>query len=186
TSFVAAFGAEAIAAFGAAVRIEMIGALPSMAMASAIVTIVGQNAGVKKYCRVEDTVKSAIKMLSIFMIIVAAILIAFPEMFMRLFTEDQKVISIGATYLRIVPLGFIFAAIGSSITSAFQGMGKGIPPLIFQITRLFIVGIPLAYYLAFIAGWGVKGIWWSFVIASLMTAIIATIWFLKEIKKKEK
>ena len=85
-----------------------------------------------------------------------------------------------------MPLGFIFVAIGSSITSAFQGIGKGIPPLIFQITRLFIVGIPLAYYLAFIAGWGVKGIWWSFVIASLVTAIIATIWFWKEIKGKEK
>lgn len=186
TSFVSAFGAEAIAAFGAAVRIEMIGVLPSMAMTSAIITMAGQNAGVKKYCRVEDTVKSAIKMLSIFMIIVAGILIAFPEMFMRFFTEDSKVISIGATYLRIVPLGFIFAATGSSITSAFQGMGKGTPPLIFQITRLFIVGIPLAYYLAFIAGWGLKGIWWSFVIASLVTAIIAMIWFLKEIKEKEK
>ncbi len=186
TSFVAAFGAEAIAAFGAAVRIEMIGALPSMAMASAIVTMAGQNAGVRKYCRVEDTVKSAIKMLSIFMIIVAGILIAFPEMFMRLFTEDPKVISIGATYLRIVPLGFIFAAIGSSITSAFQGMGKGTPPLIFQITRLFIVGIPLAYYLAFIAGWGLKGIWWSFVIAGLVTAVISAVWFLREIKGKKK
>jgi len=186
TSFVAAFGAEAIAAFGAAVRIEMIGVLPSMAMASAIITMAGQNAGVRKYCRVEDTVKSAIKMLSIFMIIVAVILITFPETFMRLFTDDPKVISIGATYLRIVPLGFIFAAIGSSITSAFQGIGRGTPPLVFQITRLFIVGIPLAYYLAFIAGWGLKGIWWSFVISGLVTAIIATIWFLKEIKGKEK
>ncbi len=185
TSFVAAFGAEAIAAFGAAVRIEMIGALPSMAMASDIITMAGQNAGVRKYCRVKDTVIATIKMLSIFMIIVAGILIAFPEIFMRLFTEDQKVISIGATYLRIVPLGFIFAAIGSSITSAFQGMGKGTPPLIFQMTRLFIIGIPLAYYLAFIAGWGLKGIWWSFVIAGLVTAIIATVWFLKEIKGKK-
>ncbi|MEA2003675.1 MAG: hypothetical protein U9O53_01810 [archaeon] len=65
-------------------------------------------------------------------------------------------------------------------------MGKGIPPLVFQMTRLFIVGIPLAYYLAFIAGWGLKGIWWSFVLAGLVTAIIATVWFQKEIKKKKK
>ncbi|MEA2003674.1 MAG: MATE family efflux transporter, partial [archaeon] len=95
TFFVAKFGADAIAAFGAAVRIEIIGVLPSIAMASAIVTIAGQNAGIKKYCRVEDTVKSAVKMLSIFMVIVAYILIAFPETFMKLFTEDAKIISLG-------------------------------------------------------------------------------------------
>ncbi|MCK5063438.1 MAG: MATE family efflux transporter, partial [Candidatus Aenigmarchaeota archaeon] len=186
TFFVAKFGADAIAAFGAAVRIEMIGVLPSIAMASAIVTIAGQNAGVKKYCRVEDTVKSAVKMLSIFMVVVACMLIAFPGMFMNLFTEDAKIISLGIPYLQIVPLGFIFAAIGSSITSAFQGMGKGIPPLVFQMTRLFIVGIPLAYYLTFIAGWGLKGIWWSFVLAGFVTATISIVWFKKEIKRRKK
>ena len=105
---------------------------------------------------------------------------------MKLFTEDAKIISLGIPYLQIVPLGFIFAAIGSSITSAFQGMGKGIPPLVFQMTRLFIVGIPLAYYLTFIAGWGLKGIWWSFVLAGFVTATISIVWFKKEIKRRKK
>ena len=184
-SFVAKFGTAAIAAFGAANRLQTIGILPSIAIATAVITMVGQNAGQKKYDRIEATVKTAIKLLITFMIPVILILTTFRNQLMTIFTDDKTVISIGSEFLRIVPLELIFIPIGMIIGSAFQGTGKGTPQLALTMIRLFIIGIPIAYYLAFIKAWGLSGIWWSFVIAAASSSIISIIWFRTGSWKKE-
>ncbi len=186
TSFVARFGSEAIAAFGAAGRVESIAALPTLAIASVVITMVGQNAGNKRYDRSKKTIKSAIKLVALAMILLTSILITFPDIFIKVFSEDPTVISTGSEFLSIAPLGFLFMAIIMIIGAGFQGLGKGMPVLIITLTRLFVINIPLAYYLAFIKDWGLKGIWWSFVIATLVTAIMSVLWFRKDMKKLDK
>ncbi|RLG15811.1 MAG: hypothetical protein DRN71_00300 [Candidatus Nanohalarchaeota archaeon] len=185
TSFVAKFGTPAIAAFGAANKLQTIGILPSIAIATAVITIVGQNAGLKKYDRIETTVKTAIKLLTTFMIPTAIILITFRNQFMTLFTDDKTVISLGSEFLKIVPIELIFIPTGMIIASAFQGTGKGTPQLVLTMIRLFIFCIPIAYYLAFTKAMGLTGIWWSFVIAAAMTSIISLAWFKTGSWKKE-
>ena len=183
TSFVARFGSEAIAAFGAAGRIESIAALPTLAIASVVITMVSQNAGNKRYDRSRKTVKSAIKLVALAMILLTSILISFPEIFIKIFSEDPTVILAGSEFLSIAPLGFLFMAIIMIIGSGFQGLGKGMPVLTITLTRLFVINIPLAYYLAFIKDWGLIGIWWSFVIATIVTAIMSVVWFKRDMNK---
>lgn len=185
TSFVARFGSEAIAAFGAATRLQTIGILPSIAVATAVITIAGQNAGIKRYDRIENTTKIAIKMLTTFMIAITLILMTFSKPLIKLFTSNQDVINIGTTFLNIVPLELIFIPTGMIIGATFQGVGKGTPQLTLTIIRLFIISIPLAYYLAFIQNMGLTGIWWSFVIAAALSSLIAFVWFRTGIWKRE-
>jgi Na+-driven multidrug efflux pump len=63
----------------------------------------------------------------------------------RAFSRDPAVIAFGSDYLKIVSFNFIAAGIAFTISSAFQGIGNTLPPLIssddavgsFCLTRLF-------------------------------------------------
>lgn len=69
------------------------------------------------------------------------------------------------------------------VSYAFQGFGKGIASLIISALRQCIILLPLAWLLS--KFWGVYGVWWSFLIAEAITAVIAFIWLRIEERKLE-
>lgn len=60
------------------------------------------------------------------------------------------------------------------VSYAFQGLGKGVASLIISALRQCVVLLPVAWILCkFI---DIYGVWWSFLIAEVVTAIISLIW----------
>lgn len=76
----------------------------------------------------------------------------------------------GIRALRIFSVSFVFAAFGIMMTTMFQSLGMGITALIMSLMRQLILIMPLAALLSFLMG--ADGVWWSYVIAELVTVAI--------------
>ena len=185
TSIIAGFGSVAIAAYGIGFRLESLVILPVLAIATAVITIVGQNVGAGKYDRAEKTTWIATKISMLLVFVIALLFFIFPSFWFRIFSSDAELINYGVAFLRILSGSYIFVAISIIVGSAFQGAGFAIPRLIMTTARLYVFGIPLALLFAFVLGFGIKGIWIGMAISSILASLITLVWFKMGTWKKE-
>jgi len=171
------FGANAIAAYGLAGRIEAVALLPIIAIGTATITLVGHNIGAKKLKRAEKTTWTAVILSIVIIEVIGFLIFLTPYKLIFFFNTNPEVIKIGGDYLKIVSLTYIFAAVGINIGSAFQGAGKGIPAFMSALLRLILIGIPLAWFLAIKLNLGINWIWYSMIFAALITYIVMILWY---------
>ncbi|MCA1756592.1 MAG: MATE family efflux transporter [Bacteroidales bacterium] len=166
------FGTDVIAAFAVASRIDSIAVIPAMILAQALATFVGQNLGGNKPERVRRGVIATIKLTTLITIITSALIISLGSLFMKAFTSDETVISIGREYLTIVSLFYIIFAMMFIYNGVMRGAGDTLIPMLITLLSLWIVRVPLAWFLADRLG-NETGIWWSFPAGWLVGLILA-------------
>ncbi|MBW2983588.1 MATE family efflux transporter [Candidatus Woesearchaeota archaeon] len=171
------FGPYAIAAYGLLGRLDSVAILPALGIGSAVITIVGQNVGAKKFDRAEGTVWKSGLLAAVFMECVGIIFFIMPRLWITIFNKHPDIISYGVSYLRIVSLTYAFIGLGIIIGAAFQGAGKGYPSLMLTIIRLFVLNIPLALIFAFVLGLGLEGVWMGIMTSIILSGIISAVWF---------
>jgi putative MATE family efflux protein len=153
------FGTDAIAAYSVAMRIDSLASMPAMNFAAALSSFVGQNLGANKISRVRAGLFATLKMGTIVSVSISLIAILFAKSLMEVFTQDPNVIAIGAEYLIIVSSFYIMFSTLFIVNGVMRGAGDTIIPMFITLFALWIVRIPLAYYLSL--EFGVVGIWWS-------------------------
>ena len=155
------FGVDANAAYSAAGRIDNFAALPAMTFAVALSTFVGQNMGANKPERVRTGLNATLRMTSIISLAISAITVFFGKYLMLMFTTDPVVIEMGAEYLRVIGAFYILFSVMFVINGVLRGAGDTLVPMFISLFSLWIIRIPVAWYLSRHTGLGVDGIWWS-------------------------
>ncbi len=178
TKIAASFGPEAIAAYGVGYRLDLLAVLPALGITLTMVTIIGHNVGAKKFFRAIKAVINGSIIVAIEMGLIGLLLFLFPDLFMRIFTDNKEVIALGIDYLRIVGLTYSFIGVGMIIGAAFQGAGSSMPLLIITLARLVILPIPLAYLIATKIQENLSGLWTAIAISNVLSAILAVGWLL--------
>jgi putative MATE family efflux protein len=177
------FGTNTLAAYTAAGRIDSLAALPAMNFGAALSTFVGQNLGAHKPERVRQGLKSTFIMASALALATTLIVIVFKRSLMGLFTSDPHVIEIGVNYLVIISIFYIFFSSMFVIGGVMRGAGATLIPMFITLFSLWIIRIPLAYFLS--DRIGVTGIWWAIPIAWFLGAVLTYIYYLKGNWKKK-
>jgi len=177
TYFLSDFGKEAVAAYGAAIRIEQIILLPTIGLNIATLAIIGQNNGANKIKRVLQTRITALKYGFIIMTVGTVVLLFFARQMMGIFTNDPVVEDIGTTYLRFASfLTWAYSIIYINI-SALQGIKKPQYALYIGIYRQIFA--PIVLFTLLTAFFGIMGIWVGIFI-NVWTGAIMTIWFARK------
>ena len=91
----------------------------------------------------------------------------------RAFIDDPKVWDIASALIVIAGLFQVSDAMQSVGISLLRGMEDTRMPSIISFVAYWMLGMPLAYWLTFQLGWGVKGVWVGFLIALSTQAV----WF---------
>jgi putative MATE family efflux protein len=181
------FGSEVVAGYTIALRIIGFTLLPSWGISNAASALVGQNLGAKKPDRAERAVWVTGFINMILLGAIGLVLILFPGTFIRIFINNDNVITSGILGLRIVSIGYIAYGLGMVLVNSFNGAGDTATPLKINIFAFWCIEIPLAWFLAMKAGLNEEGVFISIVAAeSLMTAIAWIVfrrgkWKLKEV-----
>jgi Na+-driven multidrug efflux pump len=100
----------------------------------------------------------------------------FRQQLVGLFNSDPEVIRIGAEYLTIVNIFYIFFVLMFVMYGALRGAGATLIPMFISVFSLWLIRVPLAYYLS--KPFGETGIWWSVPIAWATGLIGAYIYYL--------
>lgn len=180
--FMSNFGTEYVAASGIAFRLESIIIMPVVAFSLSVLTLTGMFFGAKQYNLIKFIIKYSLKILIILTSLIGLIFFILPSLFLRIFTSDQVLLSLGSSYLRIEVFIFPLFAIVMIISRAMQGMGFGTFGFILSLIRLFVVALPIAYLFVFILNYNFLSIAIASIIGNLIAAIVAVIWFRNKMK----
>ena len=114
-------------------------------------------------------------LLSLGVMIIGTILcLAVPKQLMDIFTDTPQTVEQGAIALRIISAGFIVSAISVVISGTFEALGKGMPSLIISLLR-YIAILPIAFLMSYL--FQAVGVWHSFWITELISAIVSCVLF---------
>lgn len=174
---VAAFGSVAIAGYQIGLRVIIFVILPAVGLANAAATLVGQNLGAGKPERAERSVWTAGFLNAGLLGLAGLFFVFFPDLVIRIFTEDAGIAAYGRECLRIVGYGYAFYGLGMVMESSFNGAGDTWTPTYLNFIIFWMFEIPLAYALAHNLGWGPAGVFWAITLAFSMLAVVAALLF---------
>ncbi len=171
------YGKVAVAAFTATSRIEQIIHQPYQTLGAALSTFTGQNYGARKLDRVKTGYKKGLIIMAVFSLLMLPVMQFFGKYIIRLFVEEEDVISMGAKALSITSifyamLGLIYVVRGvlNGLGDSFFALLNGIVEVIGRFTvPIMLTGIPAI---------GLWGIWWSVGIVWSMSGLTAWIRYL--------
>jgi putative MATE family efflux protein len=176
-------GSEAVAGSTIALRILMFTLMPAWGLSNAASTLVGQNLGAESPERAESAVWKIGTYNMIFLGIVSLVYFFFNTELMKIFTDDIKVIEIGAEWLRILSFSFIVYGWWMVSVQAFNGAGDTRTPTYINIVFFWLIQIPLSYFLAVHLGWEHSGIFWGVFISETSVGLF-TLWLFSRGKWK--
>ena len=187
TLLVSSFGTIVVAAYGIGIRVLTFIIIPAMGLAMATSTLVGQNIGAGKLERAERTTLVA-GLLSFFGPLVAGIpMFFFARQLAAFFVpESPAVIAQAATFIRIMSLAFGCIGLQHVLAGTLRGAGNTTAAMIIALVSQWVVLFPLAYILSRHTSLGARGIWWSYPIATSLSATVSLLWFLGGTWKRTK
>lgn len=168
-------GSEAVAGATIALRIMMFTMMPAWGLANAAATLVGQNLGAKSPDRAESAVWKIGGYNMIFLVGVSVVYFFYNEPLMRIFTDDARVIAIGAEWLRILSYSYFVYGWWMVSSSAFNGAGDTRTPTKINLVFFWLIQIPLCYLLAIQFGWQHSGVFWGVFISETSVGLF-TLW----------
>ncbi|NET33116.1 MAG: MATE family efflux transporter [Cyanothece sp. SIO1E1] len=145
TSLLATFGAEVVAAFGVASRIESLAMIIPMALAASMSPFVGQNWGAKQYSRVRRALQLSFWFCLFWGLLSMVILAPAAGWLAAIFDNNPEVVAIAINYFLIVPISYAAASVILVSSSTFNALGKPLPAVVMTLVRTFGLYIPLAY-----------------------------------------
>ena len=172
-------GTIASAGYQIAIRNFAFFILPAWGLSNAAATLVGQNLGAESPMRAEKSVYMTAKYSVFFMGTVMFVLLFLSDFIMRIYTNDEAVIKIGALALRWVGSGFIFYGIGMVMMQALNGAGDTKTPTWISFFCFWLFQVPLAYLLAYVFHLKETSAFIAIPVAETMIALVAWYYFRK-------
>ena len=182
TAIVAAYGAPAVAAFGVGSRLESLASVIILALSMSLPPLISQNYGADRIDRVQQAYRTALKSVLIIQAVIYLLMLATAHWIAMAFAEEKAVADIVKLFIYIMPLGYGLQGVIILTNSSFNAVHKPMNALWLSIIRLFVLFVPLSYFGSLLAD--LTGLFIGGVVANLLTAIIAYVWFSKELRRK--
>lgn len=169
------FGTNTLTAYGAAGKIDTIITQAVLTLSGALAAFCGQNIGAGRLERVKKGVQFTMYTNIALGLLTFAAVYLFGNEMMRIFTKDIDVVAIGKEYLLIIGGFFIVHGALNVYNGALRGAGDTLFPMITSLVCLWLIRIPLAYYLS---SWlGRNGIWWAIGISITIGLIVTFVYY---------
>jgi len=181
------FGTAAAAAYTIGVKVDILVFMPVFAAGISIETLVGQSIGARRYDRVKEFRRVAIRHLALVMVGAGAAIYLSAEAIAHIFTSDPNVTELTVRYLHIAVFGYLFFSIGQTGTRSLSGAGHSLRSMLIIAGMLLLVQVPLAYILSRYTAMQVTGVFVAIALGYLLFAVVSSLairgdrWMLKEI-----
>ena len=170
------FSADTVAAYQVAGRLDMLVFLPIFSIAASLTTLVGMFFGAKEYDALRFTIRYGIVSAFCITLLSSAFIYFFADLMVGFFTDDDLIISIAVSFLKLFSMVYPLIAIAITTGRVLQGLGKGLPVLIITIVRVLGVSAPLALFFIFYLGKPVEWVWYSMMISTVVAFSISMVW----------
>lgn len=128
----------------------------------------------------KERVKKAFKLLFVlslgFSLIATGVVLLFPELFIRMFSDNEEIIHIGVYAVRIYMFGFLVMGAQIACQQTFLALGQAKISVFLALLRKVILLIPLAILLPTL-GMGTDGLFYAEPISDILAVLTTVILF---------
>jgi Na+-driven multidrug efflux pump len=150
-------------------------------MLIAFQTICGFNVGAKAFSRVKESIVVSLKVMTGYALLVTLIVVALPELFVGIFTDDTTLIAVAKRIIHLTLWTFPFAGIIMIATGYYQAVGSAGKAVLFSGLRILAIFVPLVWLLSYTHGQ--LGIFIAMPIADITASLITVLLCRSEYRK---
>ncbi|RQD71676.1 MAG: MATE family efflux transporter [Halanaerobium sp. MSAO_Bac5] len=172
TVMVAGLGTATIAANAITMNVSSLAFMPGFGFGMAATTLVGQSLGAKKEKLAEKYSIQSSYMTIALMLFASFLMYIFVEPIVALYTNDQEVINMATSALKIFILFQPSLGLFMVLSGALKGAGDTKWVMYFTIFGNWGVRLALSYYLGIILGYGLNGFWLAMGIDIFVRALL--------------
>jgi len=174
TRILGGFGNEAVAACGAAGRIEMFAFIIPMALGISMMPFVSQNYGARRLDRVHEAITVSTRFAMLYGGFIAVVFFLAAPLLARIFTRDPKVAATLILYIRIVSFGYGMMEVHRYCGIILTGLHKPLASTALNAIRVLVLLVPLAS----LGSWlfGIPGVFCGRLITDLTVGSLGLIW----------
>lgn len=176
-----------VGAFGIYYKIQQIALFSAFGLSNTIITALSFNYGMQDKKRVQEVIKHGIFDT---LVVTAVLFVLFEGIagpLARLFAISQdassELITVCERATRIGAASFVFMGFTVAVQGVLQAFGYAIKPLVLSLLRLAVFVFPTAYVFTLFDG-VTDNVWWTFLIAEVLTDVVSALFLCYAIKKK--
>ncbi|WP_414826878.1 MATE family efflux transporter [Bacillus sp. AS_3] len=183
-AFVNRFGSDATAAYGVVNQVASYVQMPAVSLGITVSIFAAQSIGAKQFNRLQEVIRAGIVM----NYIIGGILIAFIYLFSReilsLFLTSSNTIEIAYSLVMITLWSYLIFGHAQIIGATMRASGTVLWPTIIGVVSIWLVEVPVAYYLSYHTNLGIKGIWIGYPAAFIVSLLLQYGYYKFSWKKK--
>jgi len=139
TGLIGRAGDAAIAGYGVGSRLEYLLSPLTFGIGAALTAMVGTNKGARQFARARRAAWTGALIAGAVTMTIGLIVALFPDLWLRLFTEDPAALEAGRLYFRIVGPTYGLFGLAMALNFAAMGAGDMIWPTLATATRIVVV-----------------------------------------------
>ncbi len=163
------FSETAIAVLGIYFKLQSFVFMPVFGLTQGAMPIMAYNFGANKKKRFYKTFNLSLTVTLVIMSLGLVLFQLIPGNLLSIFEQNSE---IGIHALKVISLCFIPASFGIIVTTMFQSIGHGVKSLVMSLLRQLVLILPGAFTFGKI--FGLKGVWYCYPFAELVTVLIFT------------
>ena len=160
---------------------------PVMTFAEGASPVMSFNYGAKRPANVKKSIRVMLTLMLPYTAVVWALVMIFPEMFVRIFSSDAEIMADASRALNLYFFAFIFQSFQYCGQTVFKALGKKYKAIFFSLFRKVILVVPFTLIFPYVFNFGTDGVFMaepvSNVVGGLACFITMLCTVLPELKK---
>ena len=164
------FTEDAVVVLGIYYKLQTFFFIPLTGLQQVIVPVVSYNYGAEKYKRVKQTLWYSVGIACSVMFVGIIMFMVFPRELISIFSQQENVLNIGSSALRIISTSFIPAGFVLMFIVYCQGVNRSGYSILLTVLRQVILFVPLAWLFHYK---GLFYVWFTFPATEIITALMS-------------
>jgi len=157
-------GATAVAAHAVVLNMASLTFMMAVGVSQGVVTRVGNLIGAGERARAQRAAWVGLASGASVMALAGLVFLVFRDALPRIYTGEAQIIALASTILPVAAAFQVFDGAQAVGCGVLRGMGRTLPAAGFNLLGYWVLGLPVGWWLATYAGFGLEGVWWGFVI----------------------
>ncbi|PHE77037.1 MATE family efflux transporter [Bacillus wiedmannii] len=183
-AFVNRYGSDATAAYGVVNQVASYVQMPAVSLGITVSIFAAQSIGANQFDRLQKVVKAGIIMNYVIGGVLISLIYLFSRDILSLFLTSQTTIEIAHSLVMITLWSYLIFGHAQIISATMRASGTVLWPTVIGVVSIWLVEVPVAYYLSYHTSLGIEGIWIGYPAAFIASLILQYAYYKLSWQKK--
>ncbi|WP_339201342.1 MATE family efflux transporter [Bacillus sp. FSL E2-8900] len=183
-AFVNRYGSDATAAYGVVNQVASYVQMPAVSLGITVSIFAAQSIGANQFDRLQKVVKAGIIMNYVIGGVLISLIYVFSRDILSLFLTSQTTIEIAHSLVMITLWSYLIFGHAQIISATMRASGTVLWPTVIGVVLIWLVEVPVAYYLSYHTSLGIEGIWIGYPAAFIVSLILQYAYYKLSWQKK--